>query len=104
MTDVKLPTPSQLAAQYSDERSEGANGHLTRIKPSNDNGGAGDPPTETGPSQLDIVVFSLARLIGRQIAREEFESLRATNDNQTVDLHLGKSGGINDKPDQEERT
>lgn len=32
-------------------------------------------------ARLDTVVFSIARLIGRQLAREQFEALRAANDN-----------------------
>ena len=31
--------------------------------------------------RLDRVVFTIARLIGRQIAREHFEALQAANDN-----------------------
>ncbi|WP_050454446.1 hypothetical protein [Candidatus Burkholderia verschuerenii] len=31
--------------------------------------------------RLDTVVFSIARLIGRRLAREHFETLRAANDN-----------------------
>ncbi len=33
------------------------------------------------PDRLDAVVLSIARLIGRQIAREHFEALQAANDN-----------------------
>lgn len=53
-------------------------------RPANDN----RPPDgqETGreadaPDRLDAVVLSIARLIGRQIAREHFEALQAANDN-----------------------
>lgn len=40
----------------------------------NDNGAAG--------TKLDAAVLTIARLIGRQIAREEFERLSAANDNR----------------------
>ena len=53
-------------------------------RPANDN----RPPDgqEAGreadaPDRLDAVVLSIARLIGRQIAREHFEALQAANDN-----------------------
>jgi hypothetical protein len=86
MIDEKFPPPSQVLAQFSDDNREGTNGHSVRINPCNDNGGAADGRTETASSRLDGVVLSLARLIGRQIAREEFERLRAANDNtHTVD-------------------
>lgn len=35
--------------------------------------------------RLERVVFDIARLIGRQLAREEFERIRASNDNQRGD-------------------
>lgn len=40
----------------------------------NDNGAA--------ETKLDAAVLTIARLIGRQIAREEFERLSAANDNR----------------------
>ena len=39
----------------------------------NDNGGA--------ETRIDAAVMTLARLIGRRIAREEYERLDAANDN-----------------------
>ncbi len=39
----------------------------------NDNGGA--------EARIDDAVVTLARLIGRRIAREHFEAIRAANDN-----------------------
>ena len=42
----------------------------------NDNG--------TAETRLDAAVLTLARLIGRQIAREAFEQLSATNDNRAA--------------------
>lgn len=41
-----------------------------------------DDDSDIAPWQrLDRVVLSIARLIGRQMAREDFERLRAANDN-----------------------
>ncbi len=49
-------------------------------KPANDNQDAGIADL-AARDKLDKVVLSIARLIGRQIAREHFETLRAANDN-----------------------
>ena len=43
----------------------------------NDNGGA--------EARVDAVVMRLARLLGRRIAREEFDSIEAANDNAPAD-------------------
>lgn len=51
--------------------------------PANDNdapGGEGGVASDAA-ARVDAVVFSIARLIGRQLAREHFEALRAANDN-----------------------
>ncbi len=45
----------------------------------NDNGGGGARP------RIDAAVLRIARLIGRQMAREEFERLSAANDNRPPD-------------------
>lgn len=53
-------------------------------RPANDNRppNGKDAGREADTSErLDAVVLSIARLIGRQIAREHFEALRAANDN-----------------------
>ena len=47
-----------------------------RFAAANDNG--------TAEARIEAVVLTLARLIGRQIAREEYERLRAANDNAAV--------------------
>ena len=58
------------------------------IIPANDNRQPGpergkDADADIAPWQkLDKAVLSLARLIGRQIAREQFEALQAVNDNK----------------------
>ena len=43
----------------------------------NDNGGSRGGPE----ARIDAAVMRLARLLGRQIAREQFEATRAANDN-----------------------
>jgi hypothetical protein len=45
-------------------------------QPANDNGHGGASP------RIDVAVLRIARLIGRQMAREEFERLSAANDNR----------------------
>lgn len=57
-----------------------------RIVPANDNDGAGEPSAE-GPSaetwrKVDAVALKLARIIGRSMAREDFERLQAANDDR----------------------
>ena len=39
--------------------------------------------------RLDKVVLTIARLIGRQIAREHFEALQAANDNKRPTRRTG---------------
>jgi len=53
--------------------------------PANDNQGRDETGRQTR-EQVDRVVLTIARLIGRRIAREQFASLSAPNDNgpQTV--------------------
>ncbi|HEY0233919.1 MAG TPA: hypothetical protein VGC86_02520 [Afipia sp.] len=57
-----------------------------RFKPANDNNGAPDadkPSAETW-DKIDRVALTLARIIGRRMAREDFERLRAANDNRPI--------------------
>lgn len=52
-----------------------------RIVPANDNGDAdGEPSAETWLS-IDQAALTLARIIGRRMAREDFERPKAANDN-----------------------
>jgi hypothetical protein len=50
------------------------------LHPANDNG----PPMDLSPSssKIDDGVLRIARLIGRQMARDAFEARTAANDNQ----------------------
>lgn len=52
------------------------------IAPANDNRGAGGEAASERQRRIDRAVLTIARLIGRRIAREEFEALRAANDNR----------------------
>lgn len=57
----------------------------------NDNGNAEVLP------RIDAAVLRIARLIGRQMAREEFERLSAANDNQCpLTNQTGSSGNNGD--------
>ncbi|MER9592965.1 hypothetical protein NKI94_30090 [Mesorhizobium australicum] len=49
----------------------------------NDNVGFPDELKTEGLHLLDKAAVSVARLVGRQIARKHFEALRAANDNAT---------------------
>ena len=60
-----------------------------RFKPANDNIGPHGEPDAEKPSaetwnRIDRVALTLARIIGRRMAREDFERLRAANDNRPV--------------------
>lgn len=56
-----------------------------RERPANDNHPPNGQDAGKGAdasARLDRVVLTIARLIGRQIAREHFEALQAANDNR----------------------
>ncbi|WP_454624703.1 hypothetical protein [Bradyrhizobium cenepequi] len=58
---------------------------LNDITPANDNQGPEDGPNEADHKtrgQLEQVTLSIARLIGRRIARKQFAALSAANDNR----------------------
>ncbi|MDE0056868.1 MAG: hypothetical protein OXP07_02000 [Defluviicoccus sp.] len=48
----------------------------------NDNPGSGAEAGGEPAARIDTAVMTLARLLGRQIAREEFRRLEAVNDNE----------------------
>jgi len=52
-----------------------------KTRPANDNQGPGAEPDERSPQRLDRVALTLARIIGRRIARDQFEARSAANDN-----------------------
>lgn len=59
--------------------------HDGRQKPANDNrpsGGQEGTNNADACERLDAVVLSIARLIGRQMAREDFAARIAANDNR----------------------
>ncbi len=59
---------------------DGARGNLRRAA-ANDN-----PAPDSGPeARIEAAALRLARLLGRQIARERFEAGRAANDNAPAD-------------------
>jgi hypothetical protein len=60
-----------------------------RFKRANDNNGAHSEPDAEKPSaetwdKIDRVALTLARIIGRRMAREDYERLRAANDNRPI--------------------
>jgi hypothetical protein len=65
------------------------------IIPANDNQGPDRQDDETR-RQLHQVVLTIARLIGRRIAREQFAALSAANDNRPKD-----AWGAEDGPDKD---
>lgn len=65
------------------------------ITPANDNQGPDERVGET-QRQLDQVVLTIARLIGRRIARDQFAALSAANDNRPGDAHDAEEGADED--------
>ena len=58
---------------------------LQALVPANDNGDLAGPegrPLDVAVVKLDRVVLDIARLIGRQLARQAFEAGQAANDNR----------------------
>lgn len=66
------------------------------ITPVNDNRGAGGEAASERQRRIDRAVLTIARLIGRRIAREEFEALRVANDNRP-----GAVDNAEDRADEE---
>ncbi len=67
-----------------------------RIAPANDNNYASDQPNAGTWQRVDRAVLSLVRIIGRRMAREDFERLHAANDNRPVVLE-----GAEDEADRD---
>jgi hypothetical protein len=69
------------------------------LVPANDNGDIASPegpPENMAAAKLERVVLDIARLIGRQLAREAFEAGPAANDNRP-DPGKGKGRGPDGK-------
>ena len=54
----------------------------SRIIPANDNDDASGQPAVATRQRVDHAALTLARIIGRRMAREDFERLHAANDNR----------------------
>ncbi|RWB71504.1 MAG: hypothetical protein EOQ50_21545 [Mesorhizobium sp.] len=68
--------------------------------PANDNGDLVSPEDRrenVAAARLDRTVLDIARLIGRQLAREAFEAEQAANDNRPSHRE-GEGRGQDDKP------
>ncbi len=59
--------------------------------PVNDNSNPDGGDIASSSEKLDRVVLSIARLIGRRMAREEFERMRAITANDNVSRSAGDS-------------
>jgi len=67
-----------------------------RIAPANDNNNASDQPDAGTWQCVDRAALSLARIIGRRMAREDFERLHLANDNRPI-----VSEGAEDEADRD---
>lgn len=68
---------------------------LDGITPANDNQRPDEQVGETR-RQLDQVVLTIPRLIGRRIARDHFAALSAANDNRPSDAQDAEEGADED--------
>lgn len=67
-----------------------------RFRPANDNTGPqGEPDAETW-RKIDRAALTLVRIIGRRMAREDFERLTAANDNRPLDTGSTEDGADTD--------
>jgi hypothetical protein len=64
--------------------------------PANDNQGPEGELDQETRQQMDRVVLTIARLIGRSIAREHFAALGAANDNRPKDAPDAEYGADED--------
>ena len=67
-----------------------------RTDPANDNDDASGQPNVGTLHRIDRAALTLARIIGRRMAREDFERLHAANDNRPV-----VSEGTEDEADKD---
>ncbi len=67
------------------------------LEPANDNCSAGNYAGAASHEEVDVAIMSLARLLGRQIAREHFEAMQAANENRAApgdqETSEGERGG-----------
>ena len=63
------------------------------ITPANDNNGAAEHERQ---QRIDHAVLTIARIIGRRIAQEQFEVRRAANDNRS-----GAAASAEDRADED---
>ncbi len=87
--------PFDLAMKASDGMADDTNSGLDGILPANDNQGLDEQDHET-LRQLDQVVLTIARLIGRRIARDHFAAFSAANDNRPRDAQGAEDGADKD--------
>lgn len=67
-----------------------------RLRPANDNSGPQDEPDTETWRKVDKVAIRLARIIGRRMAREDFERLQADNDNRPLNTTSTEDGADTD--------
>jgi hypothetical protein len=67
-----------------------------RIAPANDNNDASDQQGAGMWQRVDRAALTLARIIGRRMAREDFDRLNAANDNRPL-----VSEGAEDEADRD---
>ncbi|WP_265975697.1 hypothetical protein [Brucella intermedia] len=66
------------------------------IVPANDKNGSQDEPGAETWIRIDRAALTLARIIGRRMAREDFERLHAANDNRLIASETTEDGADTD--------
>jgi len=67
-----------------------------RFRSANDNTGPQREPDAETWRRIDHAALTLARIIGRRMAREDFERLTAANDNKPLDTGNTEDGADTD--------
>jgi hypothetical protein len=75
---MPVSVSSDENAGMADETEQGHHGSV----PANDNRSPGGAPDCTAAKRVNRAALTLARLIGRRMAREQFAALAAANDNR----------------------
>jgi hypothetical protein len=86
--DLPLLHARLTSEKASDGMVDGTEPEPDGVIPANDNRGPDgkqDEPDRETRRQLDQVALTIARLIGRRMAREQFAALNAANDNRPKD-------------------
>lgn len=90
---MSVSVSSDKSAGMAGETEQGHHGST----PANDNRRSGGTPECAASQRVDQAALTIARLIGRRMAREQFAALAAVNDNRTKTTAPEASDGEADR-------